>query len=80
MKSLKADRYGNLIFNKTARNFAPIMCTAAKTTIVQTCEFVKAADIDPEIVITPGIFVDRIVEVANPLLESALVAEGRTYP
>ena len=43
-------------------------------------EFVEAGDIDPEIVITPGIFVDRIVEVTNPLLESALVAEGRTYP
>jgi len=80
VKSLRADRYGNLIFNKTARNFAPIMCTAATTTVVQTCEFVEAGDIDPEIVITPGIFVDRIVEVKNPLLESVLVAEGRTYP
>ena len=80
VKCLKADRYGNLVYNKTARNFAPIMCTAAKTTIVQTCEFVDAGDIDPEVVVTPGIFVDRIVEVANPLQESVLVAEGRTYP
>jgi 3-oxoadipate CoA-transferase alpha subunit len=80
VKSLEADRYGNLVYNKTARNFAPIMCTAATTTIVQTCRFVEAGDIDPEVVVTPGIFVDRIVEVAEPLQESVLVAEGRTYP
>jgi len=80
IKSQKADRYGNLTFNKTARNFAPIMAQAAKTTIVQTVEFVAAGEIDPEIVVTPGIFVDRVVRVPEPAQESVLVAEGRIYP
>lgn len=80
IKSRKADRYGNLIYNKTARNFAPIMAMAATTTIVQTKQFVEAGEIDPEIVVTPGIFVDQVVTVANPLLESELVAAGETYP
>ncbi|MCP5381607.1 MAG: 3-oxoacid CoA-transferase subunit A [Kordiimonadaceae bacterium] len=80
IKSLKADRYGNLIYNKTARNFAPVMAMAAKTTIVQTKEFVEAGDIDPEIVVTPSIFVDVVVEVSNPLHESELVKAGETYP
>lgn len=80
IKSLKADRIGNLIYNKTARNFAPIMAMAADTTIVQTKEYVEAGDIDPEVVVTPGIFVNRIVTVANPVHESALVAAGESYP
>lgn len=80
IKCLKADRYGNLIYNKTARNFAPVMAMAAKTTIVQTKEFVQAGDLDPEVVITPGIFVDQIITVADPLLESKLVAAGEVYP
>lgn len=80
IKSKKADRYGNLTFNKTARNFAPIMAMAAKTTIVQTQSFVEVGDIDAETVVTPGIFVNRIVTVSNPQQESVLVAEGRTYP
>lgn len=80
IKSLKADRYGNLIYNKTARNFAPVMAMAAETTIVQTKEFVEAGELDPEVVITPGIFVDQIITVADPLLESKLVAAGEVYP
>jgi len=80
IKCLKADRYGNLIYNKTARNFAPIMAMAATTTIVQTQSFVEAGDIDPETVITPGLFVNRIVTVAHPLQESLLVKEGVIYP
>ncbi|MEA3544365.1 MAG: 3-oxoacid CoA-transferase subunit A [Thermodesulfobacteriota bacterium] len=80
IKSKQADRYGNLIYNKTARNFAPIMAMAAKTTIVQTERQVKAGEIEAETVVTPGIFVDRIVIVANPAQESKLVAEGRIYP
>lgn len=80
IKCRQADRYGNLIYNKTARNFAPIMAMAAKTTIVQTDNLVKAGEIDPEIVVTPGIFVDRIVTVTNPAQESKLVAAGRIYP
>jgi len=80
VKAATADRYGNLLYNKTARNFAPIMCTAAQTTIVQTASVVPAGDIDPECVVTPGIFVDRVVHVADPMQESVLVAEGRSYP
>jgi len=75
-----ADPMGNLTYNKTARNFNPIMCMAATTTIVQTKTLVAAGEIDPEIVITPGIFVNRIVEVAQPVHEDTLIAAGRSYP
>lgn len=80
IKAKQADRYGNLIYNKTARNFAPIMAMAATTTLVQANAVVDAGEIDPETVITPGIFVSRIVPVAAPLQESVLVKEGRVYP
>ena len=56
------------------------MAMAATTTIVQTQRLVKAGDINPEVVITPGIFVDRIVEVKNPAQESKLVAAAVSYP
>jgi len=75
-----ADPMGNLTYNKTARNFSPIMCMAATTTIVQTKNLVAAGGIDPEIVITPGIFVNRIVEVTQPVHEDTLIAAGRSYP
>ena len=80
IKGRQADRYGNLVYNKTARNFAPIMAMAAKTTIVQASSRVDAGAIDPEVVVTPGIFVDRVVTIENPAHESQLVAEGRHYP
>lgn len=80
VKAERADRLGNLVYNKTARNFAPIMCMAAKATIVQTRQIVAAGEIDPEVVVTPGIFVDRVVHVPNPVQESKLVAEGVRYP
>ena len=80
VKCEQADRYGNLTYHATARNFAPIMCTAATTTIVQSKHIVEAGDIDPEVVVTPGIFVQKVVEVANPQEESKLVAEERSYP
>ena len=80
VKCKVADRYGNLTYNKTARNFGPIMCTAANTTIVQTKKIVEPGEIDPEIVVTPGIFVTKVVEVTNPEAESKLVAEDRRYP
>lgn len=80
IKCHTADRYGNLTYNKTARNFGPIMCTAANTTIVQARKIVEPGEIDPEAVVTPGIFVNRVVEIANPADESKLVAENRRYP
>ncbi len=80
IKSQQADSYGNLTYNKTARNFAPIMAMAATVTIVQTHNFLNAGEIDPEVVITPSIFVNRIVTVTQPTQESILVANGVTYP
>ncbi|MBS0419926.1 MAG: 3-oxoacid CoA-transferase subunit A [Proteobacteria bacterium] len=80
IKCSRCDRYGNLVYNKTARNFAPIMATAARTTIVQTATYLEAGQLDPEAIVTPGIYVDRIVTVAEPLQESALVAAGTVYP
>ena len=80
VKCEAADRYGNLVYNKTARNFGPIMCTAAENTIVQARKFVDLGEIDPEAVVTPGIFVQRVVEVNNPMDESKLVAENWRYP
>ena len=80
VKCKAADRYGNLIYNKTARNFGPVMCTAAKTTIVQAREIVDLGGIDPENVITPGIFVSKVVHIPDPEDESRLVLEERKYP
>jgi 3-oxoadipate CoA-transferase alpha subunit len=80
IKGQAADRYGNVVYNKTARNFAPIMATAAKTAIVQVSRFVEAGDLDPEVIVTPGIFVQRVVHVPNPAFESQLVAQGVSYP
>ena len=75
-----ADPSGNLTFNKTARNFSPIMCMAATTTVVQAKKMVVAGGIDPEHVVTPGIFVNRVVEVPHPVHEDTLIAEGAKYP
>jgi 3-oxoadipate CoA-transferase, alpha subunit len=65
IKAFRADTVGNLAYRKTARNFGPVMATAAKTTVVQVAEIVRPGGIDPEVVVTPGIFVDRIVQIAG---------------
>jgi 3-oxoadipate CoA-transferase alpha subunit len=62
IKADRADTWGNLTYRKTARNFAPVMASAATTTIVQAREVVTVGDIDPEVVVTPGIFVDRVIQ------------------
>ena len=80
IKGLVADTYGNLVFNKTARNFAPVMAMAGRTTIAQAATLVMPGDLDPETIITPGIFVQRVVHVEHPEYESELVAKGATYP
>ncbi|KAK0334233.1 hypothetical protein LTR94_017527 [Friedmanniomyces endolithicus] len=67
IKAHKGDRWGNLVYRKTARNFGPIMAMAAKTTIVQVGEIVPLGGLDPESVVTPGIFVQRVVRVAAAL-------------
>jgi 3-oxoadipate CoA-transferase, alpha subunit len=61
----RADGLGNLVYRKTARNFGPVMATAAATTIAQVSEVVPTGAIDPEAVVTPGIFVDRVVRVES---------------
>lgn len=58
-----ADTLGNLVYRRTARNFGPVMATAATTTIVQVEQVVEAGELDPEAVVTPSIYVDRIVQV-----------------
>ncbi|MCC3267392.1 3-oxoacid CoA-transferase subunit A [Arthrobacter gengyunqii] len=63
VKALRADREGNLVYRKTARNFGPIMAAAAANAIVQVREVVDAGDIDPENVVTPGIYVNTVVRV-----------------
>jgi 3-oxoadipate CoA-transferase, alpha subunit len=62
IKADRADRWGNLAYRKSARNFAPIMAAAAKITVVQVRETVELGSIDPEVVVTPGIFVNRVVK------------------
>lgn len=61
----RADEMGNLVYRKTARNFGPVMATAATTTVVQVGEVVPVGALDPEAIITPSIFVDRIVAVGG---------------
>jgi 3-oxoadipate CoA-transferase alpha subunit len=61
VKAHVADRMGNLIYRKTARNFGPVMATAARTVAVQVDRVVAIGELDPEVVVTPGIYVDRIV-------------------
>lgn len=80
VKAELGDRLGNLIYNKSARNFGPIMCMAARTAIVQVSRIVPPGEIDPEVVVTPGVFVARVVEVPDAAHESVLVAQGVTYP
>ena len=61
IKAFKGDRWGNLVYRKTARNFGPVMAMAAQTTIAQVDEIVELGALDPEAIITPGIFVYRVV-------------------
>jgi 3-oxoadipate CoA-transferase alpha subunit len=64
IKALRGDRWGNLVYRKTARNFGPIMAMAAKTTIAQVVDIVPLGELDPEVIVTPGIFVQRVVKEA----------------
>jgi 3-oxoadipate CoA-transferase alpha subunit len=80
VKCHKADRYGNLIYHATARNFGPIMCSAANIAIVQSKQIVELGELNPEEIITPGIFVKRVIEITNPAHESELVENQMRYP
>jgi 3-oxoadipate CoA-transferase alpha subunit len=63
IKAERGDRWGNLVYRKTARNFGPIMATAAKCTIAQVRKVVALGELDPEVIVTPGIFVQRVVKI-----------------
>ncbi len=63
VSALRGDRWGNLVYRETARNFGPIMAAAAALTVVQVDQLVPLGALDPEAVVTPGIYVDRVVEV-----------------
>ncbi len=76
VKARDGDRWGNVTYNLTARNFGPIMCTAADLTIVQVKGVVGLGDLQPEMIVTPGIYVDRLVEISNPEEEEKLLAAG----
>ncbi|AZC12584.1 3-oxoacid CoA-transferase subunit A [Microbacterium sp. ABRD28] len=77
ISALKGDRWGNLVFRETARNFGPIMATAATRTIAQVDQIVPLGSLDPETVVTPGIFVDRVVAVGErPWLKDGAFVGG----
>ena len=80
VKAECADAFGNLTYRMAARNFNPLMCMAAAVTIVQARHVVEAGAINPEHVITPGIFVQRVVQVADPQQEEVLNRVGARYP
>lgn len=79
VKAELGDTYGNLTYRLAGRNFNPLMCMAAEKTIAQVSRIVEPGGIDPETVVTPGIFVDGVVEVSNPQQEEVLVREGAVY-
>ncbi len=67
VKALRGDRWGNLVFRKAARNFGPVMASAADCTVAQVDEVVELGELDPEVIVTPGIFVKRVVAVGNTI-------------
>jgi 3-oxoadipate CoA-transferase alpha subunit len=71
IRAHKADRWGNLVYRKTARNFGPIMAMGARTTVAEVSEVVALGALDPEAIVTPGIFVQRIVTVADAAAQCA---------
>lgn len=80
IKAHLGDRMGNLTYRMAARNFNPAMCMAARHTIVQVSRIVAPGALDPEAIVTPGIFVHAVVEVPNPAQEEDLNRAGARYP
>lgn len=70
IKADRGDRWGNLVYRKTARNFGPIMASAARCTVAEVREVVELGALDPEVIVTPGIFVQRVV----PIKDDAILA------
>lgn len=75
IKADKADRWGNLVYRKAARNYGPIMATAADVTVVQVRRTVELGELDPEAIVTPSIFVHRVVTIPNPIVEREYLAK-----
>jgi len=71
IRAHKGDRWGNLVYRKTARNFGPVMAMGARTTVAEVNEVVALGALDPEAIVTPGIFVQRIVKVAKAAAQPA---------
>lgn len=80
IKAECGDPLGNLTYRMAARNFGPIMAMAARHTIAQVKRLLPSGGIDPEQVVTPGIFVDAVVEVPDPAQEEILNRQGAFYP
>lgn len=80
IKAHLGDAMGNLTYRKAGRNFGPLMAMAATHTIAQVSEIVPLGSIEPEHVITPGIFVNRVVQVKNPQQEEVLIRQKVTFP
>ncbi len=79
VKGEVGDTHGNLTYRLAGRNFNPLMCMAAARTVAQVTRLVEPGGIDPEQVHTPGLFVDGLVEVAEPQQEEALIRAGEVY-
>lgn len=75
IKAHKADRWGNIVYRKTMRNFNPVMATAARVTIAEVSEIVEVGEIDPENIITPSIYVHRLVQAVHGQEGKVLVNE-----
>ena len=71
IKALRADRWGNLVYRMTARNFGPVMAAAARVTVAEVHEVVELGALDPETVVTPGIYVQHVVQVRDPVVGRA---------
>jgi 3-oxoadipate CoA-transferase alpha subunit len=76
IKALRGDRWGNLVYRKTARNFGPIMAAAARCTIAQVHEVVPLGALDPETIVTPGIYVHRLVRIEDAWFSAHSRAAG----
>ena len=79
VKAAVGDTHGNLTYRLAGRNFNPLMCMAADRTVAQVSQIVEPGGIDPEHVITPGIFVDGVVAVPDPQQEEVLICAGEVY-
>ncbi len=79
VKADNGDTHGNLTYRLASRNFAPLMCMAADYTVAQVTRLVPAGNIDPEHIITPGIFVNSVVQVSDPQQEELLIRTAASY-